>query len=87
MNGTSSIALFALAAMVLFYALEHSFPLSRVGFAIACAVAASADFVTGHWPFGVVALAFGFVSARRWNSLRRSACPAGRLLTQGDGRL
>lgn len=70
MSGTSTVALFALAAMVFFYSLEKSLPLSRLGFAIACAIAGSADFATGHWPFGAVAVAFGFISAQRWNSSR-----------------
>jgi hypothetical protein len=80
MSGTSTIALCAVAAMVLFYSLEQSLPLSKLGFAIACAIAASADFATGHWPFGVIALAFGFISARRWNSMRRRRESAARFL-------
>ena len=80
MSGSSTIALIPLTLMVLFYSAERSYPLARLGFAAACLVAALSDFVSGHWPFGVVAVAFGFISARRWNSLRRQRGPTAGLL-------
>jgi integral membrane sensor domain MASE1 len=80
MSGSSTIALFALMAMVVLYAIEQSVPLARLGFAAACLIAALSDFALGHWPFDVIALGFGLIAVWRWNSLRRRHGPAARLL-------
>jgi integral membrane sensor domain MASE1 len=79
MSGSSTIGLFALMAMVVLYAIESSVPVARLGFAAACLLAALSDFALGRWPFGAIALGFGLVAVRRWNSLRRQRGPAGRL--------
>jgi membrane protein implicated in regulation of membrane protease activity len=71
MSGSSTVALFALIAMVILYAIEDSAPLATLGFAVACIVAGLSDFVLGNWPFGVVASAFALAAVWRWKSRRR----------------
>ena len=66
MSGFSYVALFALVAMVILYALEHRWPFAVLGFSIAAAIAAASEFVLGRWPLGIAALGFAAVASRRW---------------------
>lgn len=70
MSDSSSLALFALVAMVILYAVEDRSPFAPLGFAVAAAIAALSDFVLHRWSFGAVALGFAVVALRRWH-LRR----------------
>jgi len=46
--------LFAVSAMLLFYAFEDRSPWFVFAFAIACALASIYGFLQGAWPFGVI---------------------------------
>jgi hypothetical protein len=71
MSGSSTVALFALIAMVILYAIEGSVPLATLGFAAACLIASASEFALGQWPFAVVGVGFALVAAQRWNAGRR----------------
>jgi len=46
--------LFAVTAMLIFYALENRSPWFILAFALACALGSLYGFLQGAWPFGVV---------------------------------
>jgi hypothetical protein len=56
----------AVAAMLLFYALEDRSPNYVLGFAAASLAASAYGFLQGAWPFGVVELIWSGVAFRRW---------------------
>lgn len=57
---------FAVSAMMVFYALEDRGPRFILAFAGACALASVYGFLQGAWPFGVVEAVWTVVAARRW---------------------
>lgn len=57
---------FAVSAMMVFYALEERGPRFVLAFAGACALASVYGFLQGAWPFGVVEAVWTVVAARRW---------------------
>jgi len=63
--------LVAVAAMLLFYALEDRSPLFLLAFAGACVLASVYGFLQGAWPFGLVELVWSVVALRRWRRVRR----------------
>lgn len=63
--------LFAVTAMLVFYALEERHPLCILGFAAACALGSTYGFLQGAWPFGIVEAVWTLVAVQRW---RRRAC-------------
>ena len=58
--------LFAVSAMLVFYALEERSPWFVLAFAGACAMGSVYGFLQGAWPFGVVEAVWSLVAARRW---------------------
>jgi hypothetical protein len=58
--------LFAVIAMLVFYALEDRDPWSVLAFAGACMLASVYGFLLGAWPFGIVEAIWAAVAARRW---------------------
>jgi hypothetical protein len=69
MDRLTLFGLFAVTAMLIFYALE---PRSRwfvLGFAAACALGSAYGFLQGAWPFGVVEAVWALVALRRWWNL------------------
>ncbi len=58
--------LFAVTAMLVFYALEERSPLFILAFARACVLGSLYGFLQGAWPFGVIEAIWAFVAARRW---------------------
>src|SRR5262249_32617306 len=56
MAALSAVALFAVTAMVVCYALEQRSPWFTLGFAAACALGSLYGFLQGAWPFGLVEL-------------------------------
>lgn len=58
--------LFAVSAMLLFYACEDRSPLCVLGFAVACALGSAYGFLQGAWPFGLVEAIWSLVALRRW---------------------
>ncbi len=63
--------LVAVAAMLLFYAVEDRSPVFILAFAAACVMASVYGFLQGAWPFGVVELIWSVVAVRRWRRVRR----------------
>ena len=66
MDSLTLFGLFAVTAMLVFYALE---PRSRwfiLAFAVACIMGSIYGFLQGAWPFGVVEAIWSCVAFRRW---------------------
>jgi len=70
MSVPSYVALIALLAMVIFYAIENRSRHSALGFSIAATVVAISEFFLDRWPFAIAALGFAGVALRRWYSAR-----------------
>jgi hypothetical protein len=66
----SAFGLFAVTAMLVFYALERRGRWFILGFAGACALGSAYGFLQGAWPFGIVEAIWAVVALHRW---RRSA--------------
>ena len=60
-----NLAVLALIAMVVFYALEERLQLAPLGFSVAALVAALSLFALGRWPFAVVAVGFAVAALCR----------------------
>jgi hypothetical protein len=58
--------LFAVTAMLVFYALEKRSPWFIFAFAAACALGSIYGFLQGAWPFGAVEAVWAVVALRRW---------------------
>lgn len=66
MTPLTAFGLFAVTAMLIFYALEKRSPWFIFAFAIACALGSIYGFLQGAWPFGVVEAIWSVVALRRW---------------------
>jgi hypothetical protein len=66
MDGLSLFGLFAVAAMLVFYALEQRSRWFILAFAGACALGSVYGFLQGAWPFGLVEAIWCGVAVRRW---------------------
>lgn len=66
MSALTAFGLFAVTAMLVFYALEKHSPWFIFAFALACMLASIYGFLQGAWPFGVVEAAWSVVALRRW---------------------
>jgi hypothetical protein len=66
MSSLSLFGLFAVTAMLVFYALEQRSPWFILAFALACALGSVYGFLQGAWPFGIVEAIWTLVAARRW---------------------
>jgi hypothetical protein len=64
--------LFAVTAMLVFYALENRSPWFILAFAGACVLGSVYGFLQGAWPFGIVEVAWSLVAVRRWHRTSRS---------------
>jgi hypothetical protein len=71
MDPLTLFGLVAVAAMLLFYALEDRSPHFLLAFAGACVLASVYGFLQGAWPFGLVELVWSVVALRRWQRARR----------------
>ena len=58
--------LFAVSAMLVFYALEERGAIYTLGFAAACALGSIYGFLQGAWPFGVVEAVWAGVAVKKW---------------------
>ena len=77
MNPLTAFGLFAVAAMLLCYALEARSHWFALAFAGACALGSAYGFLQGAWPFGVVEAVWSVVALRRWRfRIRRSGSNA-----------
>jgi len=66
LNPLTWFGFLAVAAMLVFYALERRSSWFVLAFALACALASIYGFLQGAWPFGVIELVWSFVALRRW---------------------
>jgi len=66
MDALTLFGLFAVTAMLVFYALEERSHYAILGFAFACGLGSADGFLQGAWPFGVVEAIWSIVALRRW---------------------
>ncbi len=71
MDALTAFGAAAVAAMLVFYALEPRAPSFVLAFAAACLASSAYGFLQGAWPFGVVELIWSGVATRRWWLRRR----------------
>lgn len=62
----SLFGLFAVSAMLVFYALEERSHWFVLAFGGACAMGSAYGFLQGAWPFGLVEAAWTLVALKRW---------------------
>jgi hypothetical protein len=77
----SAFGLFAVTAMLVFYALEKRSPWFVLAFALACVLASAYGFLQGAWPFGLVEGVWSWVALRKW-WLTRSQAQSGLIKDQ-----
>jgi hypothetical protein len=70
MTALNAFGLFAVTAMLVFYALESREVAFTLGFAGACALGSLYGFLQGAWPFGLVEAVWCLVALNKWR--RRS---------------
>ena len=66
MKPLTIFGLFAVAAMLVCYALERRNRSFILGFAGACVLGSVYGFLQGAWPFGIVEGVWSIVALRRW---------------------
>jgi hypothetical protein len=69
MNSLTIFGLFAVTAMLIFYALEGRSHWFILAFAGACILGSIYGFLQGAWPFGLVEAIWSFVAVKRWWSV------------------
>jgi hypothetical protein len=62
----SAFGLFAVTAMLIFYALEDHGRVFVLAFAGACVLGSIYGFMQGAWPFGMVEAVWAVIAIRRW---------------------
>lgn len=67
MDALALFGLFAVTAMLVFYALEDRSPLFILAFAGACALGSIYGFLQGAWPFGIIEGLWALVAVHRWS--------------------
>jgi len=73
MDRITLFGLVAVAAMLVFYALENRSPWYVLAFAVACVLASAYGFLSGAWPFGVLEAVWAVIAFERWRKARVSA--------------
>lgn len=68
MDMLTLFGLFAVTAMLIFYALEDSSAWYVLAFAGACALGSIYGFLQGAWPFGLVEAIWAGVAVWRWRA-------------------
>jgi hypothetical protein len=66
MNRLAMFGLFAVMAMLVFYALEKRSRWFVLAFGLSCILGSAYGFLQGAWPFGLVELVWSGVAIRRW---------------------
>ena len=72
MTPLTLFGLFAVTAMLIFYALEARSRWFILAFAGACVLGSVYGFLQGAWPFGLVEAIWSLVAIRRWVMAARS---------------
>ena len=67
MDALTLFGLFAVTAMLVFYALEERSHIYVLGFAAACGLGSIYGFLQGAWPFGLIEAIWAGVAIRRWS--------------------
>lgn len=75
MDKLTAFGLFAVTAMLVFYALESRSRWFILAFAGSCLLGSAYGFLQGAWPFGLVEAIWSAVALRRWLSARRGLQP------------
>lgn len=73
MDGLTLFGLFAVSAMLAFYAFEGRSHWFVLAFAGACLLASAYGFLQGAWPFGIVEAIWSAVALHRWQGRRVAA--------------
>jgi hypothetical protein len=68
MDALTLFGLFAVTAMLVFYALEDRSSWFILAFAGACALGSVYGFAQGAWPFGLIEAIWSLVALRRWRN-------------------
>jgi membrane-bound metal-dependent hydrolase YbcI (DUF457 family) len=71
MDALTLFGLFAVSAMLIFYALEGRSHWFVLAFAVSCVMGSDYGFLQGAWPFGLVEAVWSAVALRRWLIVRR----------------
>jgi hypothetical protein len=66
MDPLTIFGLFAVTAMVVFYALEKRSRWFILAFGASCALGSVYGFLQGAWPFGLVEAVWSVIALRRW---------------------
>jgi len=66
MDSLTAFGLFAVTAMLVFYALEQRSRWFILAFAGSCVLGSAYGFLQGAWPFGLVEAVWSVVAVRRW---------------------
>jgi hypothetical protein len=66
MDKLTVFGLFAVTAMLVFYALEQRSRWFILAFAGSCVLGSAYGFLQGAWPFGLVEAVWSAVAVRRW---------------------
>lgn len=82
MNALTLFGLFAVASMLLFYALEKRSTWFILAFSFSCLLGSLYGFLQGAWPFGLVEAIWTLVAARRWWSATHPNSVPGKSPTQ-----
>ena len=78
MDVLTLFGLFAVAMMLVCYALEDRSVWFILAFAVSCTLGSAYGFLQGAWPFGVVEAIWSIVALRRWRvALQTRTCPPG----------
>jgi hypothetical protein len=67
MDPLALFGLFAVTAMLVFYALEDRSHWFILAFVAACGLGSIYGFLQGAWPFGLVEAVWAAVAAHRWS--------------------
>ena len=70
MDGLTGFGLFAVSAMLVFYALEERGAWFILAFAGSCGLGSAYGFLQGAGPFGLVEAIWAIVALRRWHQAR-----------------
>ena len=73
MDTLTLFGLFAVSAMLIFYAVEDRSPWFILAFAGACALGSAYGFLQGAWPFGLVEAIWAGVAVWRWRARMSNA--------------
>jgi hypothetical protein len=85
MDALTWFGLFAVSAMLAFYAAEDLSPWFVLAFAGACLLASLYGFLQGAWPFGAVEAVWAAIAVHRWR-LRVKDQGEAALVAAGAGR-